>query len=287
MKNKIIYGSAFGLVLLALLAVPLAFGEDITSSVAVGTAAPVVGNIYFTPSPIDLSSCGTVTIWCNATVTDANGYNDVQAANVTFWDEAATNEGNSDDNSNHYTNVSCTLNSGSGSTVQANCSLTLQYYANPANWTCKVYANDTGGESDSNSSNVTVNSLIALDADNTIDFLTLSPGATSSDDVNNTVTNCGNVIMDLNLSGTNLTNTTATVANITVGNVHYNVTDYYQDYATLMTALTNTSTWADFSLAKRTNGVSTNKTYWKISIPGSIENLIYTGTITFTAVTDS
>ena len=134
---------------------------------------------------------------------------------------------------------------------------------------------------------MTVNTLRALDANNTIDFTSLAPGATSPSDVNNTVTNCGNSPMDLNMSGTNLTNMSATVTNISVSNVKYNVTDWAQDYATNMTSLTTTPTYADFTLAKRTNGFTTNKTYWKISIPAVAENLLYTGTINFTAVADS
>jgi hypothetical protein len=253
--------------------------------VSIGTAAPVVGNVYVTPSPVDLSSCGNVTFWCNATVTDANGYNDVQTVNATFWAELETNEGSPNNNSNHYTNSSCNLNGGSGSTVQANCSFTLRYYAIPADWTCAVYATDTASLIGSNSSNVTINSLISLDAENEINFGSLSPGTTSPSDINNTVTNCGNVAIDLNLSGTNLTNFSATVTNITVDYVHYYLT-YGQTYAS-MTALSGTSNHTNFNLAKRVNGAMTKKTHWKIGIPGSIENLIYSGTITFTAVTDS
>ncbi|NIO22848.1 MAG: hypothetical protein GTN38_02360 [Candidatus Aenigmarchaeota archaeon] len=236
--------------------------------------------------PVDLNACSTVVIWCNATINDSTGWTDIVNVNATLWDDSKVDEFDSDDNSNHYTNLSCGLNSGSGSIVQANCTFTVQYYANPAEWTCIVYANDTGGNSTSNSTNLTVNSLIALNAESTIDFQTLSPGATSPDDVNNTVTNCGNVPIDLNLSGTNLTNVSATVTNISVGNVKYNLTDYAQDYTANMSSLNSSSTYTDFSLVKRTNGVSTNKTYWKIGIPSVIEDLVYTGTITFIAVTD-
>jgi len=121
-----------------------------------------------------------------------------------------------------------------------------------------------------------------------INFGSLSPGGTSTDDVNNTVTNCGNAVIDLNLSGTNLTNASASVANITVGNVKYNVTNPGQDYTANMTSLTLSSvTRTEFSLAKRTTTPSNQTTFWKISIPASIENLIFTGAITFMAVADT
>jgi len=257
-------------------------------SVFAGPAVPVVSNMSVS-DPIDLNACSTVVIWCNASVSDGDGwYNEIDNVNATLWDEAAANEGDSDDNSNHYTNYSCKLGGNISVTdVFVNCSFTIQYYANPAEWTCKIRANDSSSNVGSNSTNLTVNTLIALDADNAINFGNLNPGNTSSSDVNNTVTNCGNVGIDLNLSGTDLTNNSATVTNITVGNIKYNVTHYNQDYAGGMKSLSATSTHADFSLAKRTNGMMTNKTYWKISVPSVIENLIYEGTVTFTAVTDS
>lgn len=273
-------------VLIVLMGVCLVF-LSIGITVFADPAAPVVANMSVT-DPVDLGACSTVMIWCNGTVSDGDGWDgEIDNVNATLWDEAATNEGDSDNNSDHYTNTSCTLGDNISVTdVFVNCSFTLQYHANPANWTCKIYANDST-DSASNSTNLTVNSLIALDAEDTIDFQTLDPGATSSDDVNNTITNCGNVGIDLNLSGTDLANETATVTNITVGNIKYNVTDYFQDYATGMTSLSGTSTYANFSLAKRANGAMTDKTHWKVSIPSVIEDLLYTGTVTFTAVADS
>jgi hypothetical protein len=287
-RNSIFYGTAFGMLLLALLIIPPVFSEDVTSSVTITGVSPSVGPISYSDN-VDLSSCGTVTVWCNATITDANGWNDIRTVNATLWDSVSTTEESSDDSSNHYMNNSCGMISGSGSTAQANCSFALQYYANATNWTCKVYANDSSGNVDSNTTydNVTINTLRALDAEDTINFGSLAPGGTSPEDVNNTVTNCGNAPIDLNLTGTNITNASASVTNISVGNVKYNVTDWNQSYTDNMTSLTETSTHADFTLAKRTNGVSTNKTYWKITIPAVIENFVYTGNITFTAVVDT
>ncbi len=257
--------------------------------VLAGPAVPSVSNLTAT-DPVDLSACSTVVIWCNATVSDGDGWEDVDNVNATLWDDSVTNEGDSDDNSNHYTNYSCTLGTNTSlNDVPANCSFTVQYYANPAEWTCKIYANDTSSNVDSNSTaDVTVNTLRALDAENTINFGSLAPGANSSADINNTITNCGNVAIDLNLSGTNLTNASASVTNISVTNVKYNVTDWNQDYSDNMTSLLYLDdTRTEFSLAKRTNGESNQTTYWKIGMPASIETLIYTGTITFTAVADT
>jgi hypothetical protein len=287
--GSFVYPSVFGVIILCFVLMPFVLGDDIVStSVTITGAAPTVGTVTASDD-VDISSpCGTVTINCSAVITDANGYNDVQHANATIWDSLNAVEGDSDNNNNHYTNLTCLLSGGSGSNVNANCSFTVQYYANPSNWTCKIYANDTTGNSASNSAdNITIITFRAIDAEDIINFDSLAPGGTSTDDVNNTVTNCGNVALDLNLSGTNLTNVSASVTNITVSNVKYNVTYPGSDYTVNMTSLSASSIRANFSLAKRTTTVSTGKTYWKIAIPSSIENLIYSGTITFTAVEDT
>jgi hypothetical protein len=219
-KGNLIYIIFYGAALLVLMAMPFVFGQPVTTRVAIGNAAPVVGAIT-TSDDISIPTCGNVTVWCNATITDANGGNDIKTVNATLWDPASTTEGVADDNSTHYTNTNCTLNGGSGSTVNANCSFALQYYANATDWTCNIYANDTSGNVDNNTkTDVTINTLKALGVESTINFGSLAPGATSSDDVNNTVTNCGNVPIDLNLSGTNLTNASATLANISVSSIH-------------------------------------------------------------------
>jgi hypothetical protein len=257
--------------------------------VLAGPAPPSVSNVIAT-DPVDLQACSTVVIWCNATISDGDGWEDIDTVNATLWDTGSTTEGASDNNSNHYTNYSCALGTNTSlNDVPANCSFTLQYYANPAEWTCKVYANDTSSNFDSNSTaDVTINTLRALDAENTINFGSLAPGATSPADINNTATNCGNSVIDLNLSGTNLTNASATVTNISLTYVKYNVTDAGQNYTVNMTSLTETPvTRTEFSLAKRTNGPSNQTTYWKIGIPAVIEGLVYTGNVNFTAVADT
>lgn len=258
------------------------------AGVLAGPASPLVSGITAT-DPVNLNTCSTVVIWCNATINDGDGWEDINNVNATLWDPASTAEGSSDSNSNHYTNSSCTLGANVSFTdVPANCSFTLQYYANPADWTCKIYANDTSGNSGSSFiTDATINTLRALDAENAIDFGSLVPDSTSPEDANNTVTNCGNVPIDLNLSGTDLVNASAGIANISVSSVKHNVTAPGQDYAAGMSPLSATPTYANFTLAKRTNGLSINKTYWKIGVPSVIEKLIYTGTITFTAVDDN
>ena len=257
--------------------------------VLAGPAIPSVSDPIAT-EPIDLSACSTVVLWCNATITDDDGWEDIDVVNATFWDPAATTEDASDDNSSHYTNYTCSLGTNTtANDVPANCSFTLWYYANPVDWTCKIYANDTSGNVDSNSTTtVTINTLRALDAENTINFGSLAPGATSPSDVNNTVTNCGNAIIDLNLTGTNLTNATASVSNITVTYIKYNLTNANQDYTANMTSLTESDlTRSEFSLAKSMANPSNRTTHWKTSLPSVIEELVYTGTITFTAVEDT
>lgn len=257
------------------------------TGVQANPAPPVVSGMSVT-TPVDLSACSSAVVWCNATVSDEADWKNIDVVNATLWDYYLSSDGYADDNNNHYTNSSCTLDENVSLTeVPVRCSFDVQYYANPGTWTCAIHANNTAGESGSSAANATVNTLRALDAENSMDFGSLSPGSVSPGDVNNGVTNCGNVPIDLNLSGTDLTNATASVTNVSVSYVKYNVTDAAQSYADAMIALSTTPAYANFTLAKRTTVLSVDDTYWKIGIPASIENLVFTGTISFTAVPDT
>lgn len=255
------------------LTMPMALADTVSSSASVTNAAPTVGTVTAT-TPVTLSSGSTVIAWCNATITDTNGYSDVSAVNATIY-HSTSSEGASDDNNDHYTNSSCVTAGGSGTTINANCTFTLQYYANANSWTCKMYANDTAGLSGSSTASVTVNNLTGLSVPSTIAFGELALAATSSVDINHTVTNYGNTQLDIQLSGTDAADNTAnafncTIGTVPVGNTKYNVTQYAQDYTANMTALTGSAvTRTEFDLAQRTSEVSasTAKTYWKTKMP--------------------
>lgn len=243
-------------------------------------AAPTVGTVTVT-DPIDLSAGSTKAITCNATFSDADGWANVSSVNATLWDVAASAEGNADDSNDHYTNASCSIGTNtSESDAPATCTFDLQYYANNGTWTCKIRAYDAAA-SGTNQTNTTINTLLALNIPSTINFGTMSLGDTSTNTTENetSVENYGNVLIDVDLSGDDMSCSSGTIP---VGNIKYSDTDNTA-YAS-MTALTTSATTLNLNVAQRTNGVSTKTTYWKIQIPSTGVGGSCTNTITFTAV---
>jgi hypothetical protein len=131
---------------------------------AVYAGSQTVGTVTTSQSPINLNPGSTTTIDCLATVTDPDGWAGITTVNATMWDNIASTEGSADSNNNHYTNASCGLGTNDTETTRpVTCSFSLQYYANPSTWTCKIRSYNSTIDLASNSVDATVNSLVALD----------------------------------------------------------------------------------------------------------------------------
>ena len=254
-------------------------------------AAPTVGSVTAT-DPIALNESSTVTAWCNATITDDDGFTDVIGVNATIWDPAATTEGAADSGGNHYTNASCTLSGGDGTTVNAACAFPVQYYANATEWTCKLIAIDnTSATGTNNITTVTVSALKALSTDSTIAFSELALGATSGEN-SITVTNTGNTQIDVSVDGYGSSDGDGYAMTCSIGGseiplskIKYNLTSG-QDFDTAMTSLTDVAViLADFDLVKTTDGTpSTKAIFWKLRMPSSDVGGTCSGKIVVTAV---
>lgn len=232
------------------------------------------------PPNISLNLGSTQSVNCTATITDTETWESIIAVNATIWDTISSAENSADDNNNHYTNTSCTL--GDNDTLNSRpvtCGFSLQYYSNPSTWTCKIRSYNSTSDSASNETNVTVNSLVSLEVtESAINFGTLNLGNTSQEDVNSTITNTGNIIMDVGLSGNALS---CSSGSISVGNIRYSSlsgTAYNS-----MVSLTGIAKTLVMALDKSTGPASTGLIYWKISIPSSGVGGTCTNTITFTA----
>jgi parallel beta-helix repeat protein len=236
------------------------------SMIEVSNTAPIVDSFQAT-DPIDLGEGVGIKAWCNATITDEDGWEDVDEANATLFISPATHT-SADDPDNHYTNSSCTLEAGSGTSRGVNCAFYPQWYADDGEWKCNITANDSSGASGwGNKTDITVNTLVALVVNASLAFEDLDIGETSTDhtlQINNT----GNTGIDVTVNGSDL-DCTGPADNISVGQLHYNESSEaaYAD----MCALTSTSTdtcgalQGSFDLA---DGVAESKsTYWKLQIP--------------------
>mgnify|MGYP005838493555 CR=1 FL=1 len=224
---------------------------------------------------ITLSAGQTRSIYCNVTVRDWNGYDDVNMTNATLWDDDSVNMGDVDDENNHYTNSSCT-NVGNDGTYLSywQCAFDVYYYANNgSNWKCNATALDDSNFTDSNYNTTTINPLYALNiSTQSIDYGDV-PVEGTSDNQTADVINFGN--MDINVSlwgyaknpGDNLAFNCSLNGNISIGNERYGLNPV--DDWNAKTNLSSTATDLGLTITKQTAlGVpKQNTTYWQVYIP--------------------
>jgi hypothetical protein len=244
---------------------------------------------------IDLYPGIYTTVYCNGTITDRNGWQDVNLTNATIF-HSTRDEFSPDNQSAKYTNTSCRLYGGSGLSVYSSCSFVLPYFALNGTWTCNMSARDqTVAGSFAATSNTTtrnISKLIALNVTEVIDFGQLTTGENSTSDVLANVTNLGNIRIDLNLHGyaRNDGDNYAMVCelgNISIGQVKYNLTsqgDGYDNMTQLSGAVAGVTDDA-FNLLSTINSTvpALRNTFWKIGIPTGTRG-ICNGTIVFDAV---
>ncbi len=302
---------AFFLALIAavvLSLLPIIFADTITTTLTIANVAPFISradiNVFSTvgQSGITLSENTTVQVTCNATLNDPNGFGDISKLNGTVYNTHVASHGSANDNNNHYTNTSCGLIAGSGTTRGGECQFTAQYYAdNSTAWQCNLTVYDAGVEgsganlSNSTYGNFTVNALTALNVPSTLDFGTLNPGDTSAIQKAN-VTNTGNTIIDISTYGyANGQTDSPNAMNCTLG-ANKNISLYFMRYNVTagrlsncasadfswtanywnLTNTTNAKNWTQFTLPSRTadaaGGDAGNYTCWILKVPITSES---------------
>lgn len=280
------------LVWLGLLAASLVISgvlSDVTStSVIVGNEAPTVSE----PSvrdPFSLDEGTTTTLYCNVTITDDNGWEDIDTVNATLFLNTV-GMFCAEDGANCYKNTSCTIGTGSSTTLDVNCSFTVQFYAQASSdegdWTCNVTVTDSASNSAyGNTTDLTISDNLALAVNSSISFGSLSVGQDSSDRLGQ-VNNTGNVRIDVNVNGSEMDCNGPASDNITQSQIKYNTTtgiDWAaQNSCVLSDNAVDTCAWltTTFDLAE---GATANKdTYWKLRVPTGVSGTC-TGAITFEA----
>lgn len=148
---------------------------------------------------IDLNAGTTRTIYCNITVTDADGFNDIQTANATIY-RTSVGLAAPDNETNHYTNSSCTLSAGSGNIANYSCQFQVQYYAVNGSWTCSATVADIDNF-DTDTDTAIMNPLYAINiTPQLLDFGILAEGQVSPEFMAN-LTNIGNTPISVDVLG--------------------------------------------------------------------------------------
>jgi len=288
--NKRIWPLVGLLIAIFVIGLKISSADTATGQATIVNAAPTVGTVTLwnqagADAAITLTAGSTVTVTCNATLTDNNGYSDIDSASATLY-HSTSSSGAADDENVHYTNSSCTLGTNTSATdVPVTCSFTLNYMALNGTWTCNITADD-GTATASGTDTNTVNSLAALDVvETTINFGSMSLGSNSSTAQYINITNTGNIQIDAQFSGTDYS---CTIGTIPVGNTRYSLSSL--PYDNMTTSLTTSAvTQTNFDLGVRgvatSDGVDSKKNeYWTILIPSTGVGGTCTNTITVTAV---
>ncbi|MEK7608468.1 MAG: hypothetical protein AAB495_02730 [Patescibacteria group bacterium] len=240
----------------------------------------------------------STSIAVTGTATDLDGNADISFATGTIYRSGVGGGASCTSNENNCYRVassSCAKSNCSGNSCDFTCTAKIQYFADPTdsgafsaeNWLGQITATDAAGATGVSTtvSGVELNTLFSLNITNSINFGSLLPGGDSGA-VNQiaTTTNTGNAAIDVEFSGTNMVFGANTIA---VGNERYATSTFTYSSCTVCTALTTIATAYELDLAKPTStAVVEDTVFWGLSVPNGNPPGSYTGTSTFTAVTD-
>jgi len=244
---------------------------------------------------VNLTAGSTASVSCTATITDLDGYLDISNVSATFYRTSIGYAAANDDN-NHYS-ANCSGGSGSGTTQPFTCLYSIWFHAdgtdadspNPSDdWTCRVTPSDSDGEGTSATDAIEMNSISALEISvSSINFAgDYIPGEnTGSTNEITTLSNAGNIPIDVEISGDPMCTDYPTCAGTTipVGNLEY--TDIAFTYGDGID-LSGTPVLNAYNIAKSTAHPSSQSrsAYWGVGIPSAIQNGVYTGGVLFTAL---
>ncbi len=145
---------------------------------------------------------------CVARVREPNGQDSISAVEGVFY-SMLVNEDSVDDNNNHYTNSSCSVDFDFGSwqgfaddenQFLVNCSFQVEYYAEPGSWSCLINVSDVTGLSGNGTDDINILEMIAMNLPDSVDF-GIVDAESVSDEREIVVGNKGNVEIDVKISG--------------------------------------------------------------------------------------
>ncbi len=280
------------------------------TKLAISNTPPEVLNVSINDgADVTLTPNATTSVACKVVVVDYDSEADLSSVNATFYDSSLSFDTDTDDNNTHYTNSSCSLNLSYGTyngyaddayRALATCTFQVQYYANAGPWTCNASVFDGQGGSGRGSNQQNISELLALGLPDTMDFGVVNATSVSRENQTN-VTNYGNTLINLSLSGYAVSQgdgnamncSQGSVGNISIEHEKYNLTNSNPGTQTLAQAnanytnLSSTATVRFFNLTWKQNdaGPDVSKpSYWRIYLPKGVAGNC-TGNIVFGATT--
>jgi len=230
----------------------------------------------FSMRNITLNAGASRIVYCNATVRDWNGFNNIVYVNATLWHASATAYDDPDNNNTHYTNSSCTINESLSAYIGWYvCAFDVLYYANNGTWNCNVTVTDPVNKSGWKHNTTIFYPLYALNVTDGIDYGNVAVEEYSGDKTAN-VTNLGNMGINITVEGygtrrgDGLAMNCSISGNITVGNERYATESGIPwDSKTPLTSTLGGALLRNLTMPKQTdpNTFIVNATYWELYIP--------------------
>ncbi|HVM76705.1 MAG TPA: hypothetical protein VMU07_00955 [Candidatus Paceibacterota bacterium] len=258
--------------------------------------APTISNLSLNGGQsITLIEGTTTLVVSTATVTDANGFGDFFALTGKAFRTSSGTSCTADPNDCYVATSSCGFYNCAGNSCTAECDYQFQYFAQPTDsgtpwagdsWTALMQASDTVlSGTTATSTGVQLLSLLAFETTSTINYGSFSQGQTMSTlTATATIRSSGNVSMNVNVYGTNMTNGSFSIA---VGQQHFATSAL--TYASGTTLLANPGSTVAINMRKpsSTANIQSSTFFWGIAIPSGQMATTYTGGNSFIGVLHS
>src|SRR3989344_2468605 len=228
--NIKIFGTLIAVAFLLIIGIVIRYtgAADVATTAEITNETPTVDTIRISTAAYgtdDLTSSGILpnvgtdrTIHVNGQISDANGENDIASStiNLVFHKTSATSACVADNN-DCYRITTCDTNytDGDDTQISYNCEVPLAYWIDATDaasiyvddtWTAYIEVEDMATAQGTLSATIEVNSLLALNLPDTIDYSTRSLGEVSSSTTNveTIITQRGNTNADVYAAGTRM-----------------------------------------------------------------------------------
>ena len=263
---------------------------------------PVVTNATINGGlDISLVPGTTTAVYATSTVTDLNGYTDIVSATATIYRSGATGGASCTENNNdcyRLSGASCQFTNCSGDSCVVECLADVYFHADPTDtsslyegqeWLAFIEVEDTiGGYGfGSTAMGVEVTTLRAIDVDSLIDYGSLAVNSdTGSYNASTTIFNQGNVEVDIELQGTDLSDGASSVIPADEQKFATSTFTYSTCGAVCDPLSSTTPTSLDVDLTKPTTDSPPieDDVYWGINIPFGVNSAPHQGINVFTPI---
>lgn len=260
--------------------------------------APNITTITFNRGDdISLAPGATTTVYATGTVTDLNGYTDIESATTTMFRSGVTESCTVDANNCYRAgNAQCQFMNCAGDSCDVQCSADIYYHADPTDigtyagesWGALLEVRDFGGATATQTAPyVELITLRAISVNNSIDYGVLEVGSsTGSYNASTTIENIGNDSLDISIEGTDLTDGGTSL--IPVAQQQFATSTFTYSACVFCSSLSTSPINYKVDLAKpvSTTPSVTDELFWGIAIPYGIAATAHRGTNVFYAIGD-